>query len=1107
MALVVTTRVQGLAVPDPAINEENITPQGVAGTSSSYTQAGNKAGLPVPSQVTAMTLDATGLQTEGGDQEVYTLRSGNPGYEEGGFIHRNVTRGDAVNQYLGWNPYAVVADAASLFRSPGTGAGGSLVDVLRLDDGTVLMAHQKASAASGIEVQQYDPATGAWSVLGILATVLDALIQPCPCMVQLLPEETVLFFALADEGRNVIVARSEPDFSNLNFAGAQALRVDLPDGCTVTEMRAAFNNDQIVLFVRYTPGGGGDEIAQYASSDRGAHFEQVTSVWSVVGDFPDSMSVTPLVGGGFLFVYSDGVPGALVRYRSRRIGSAYEDVQNAADVALAALTVGATPSVTTWSDEDGIVYAAAAFTEAASSGVRLFRSINRGDSWDTWGAPICELDPGKVTSRFVEFAATSTAGRGIFVTRYVSGDAESISAVLCLFLGGPSRVTVPATDEDVGGVPIPTTNFPDVAFITWATSDDNAKAGGFYAPVDVPQNMGWTKAGAGAETVQADQTLLVSTAVQAASYFRTHAGDFRRVFAMFRNRIKAGDGDLTQPDDGFRVRLADNGGYQYTVTIRIDDTGLRVYDDEGVAIVGSVTGLDLTTDFYVAIAMEGSGGGAASGAVLVWYMQTGNAIHAHRWIPLIGGTLDDGGVTANDNRIEFANIQSSTADDNWGFVGYSFWPSRWSATDDVSTPFASTHSNPNSLHPRSYSPLPLLLEDDVHIVAKSGPSYIPDKWRITPAFDYAFTNIIPASNPSPRRGWRSLADNVQQLGTWLLDPDFLSRRLLNHSLAFLILNSNLEQVLVETSATGAAWVVLTTLDATDGWTPLEYDRRGATIIPRAGTVHSGSRYLWHSAHVGDTFVLNEEGSKTFHKIRANTEGAWIGSQSNTKKPTIVLERDNLPGALAVQAFGTGEIRRKDFGGIVHSYNLDHPYIRLRIPAQFTADGDYRIGQAPMCYLAAFAHEYDSGWSITREFDSEVFRRRGGTRRARKNGPSRRVVEIAWAETAVDASRAQVDAPDPDYVVCQTAVALAIGSVQDAVRMVEGVHIEQDGPVSPVVYLGRVPTDANATHPLEDWREFVYGRLETENLRIDNVTGDEGVSELERLNTITIREEV
>lgn len=1100
-AVIATDKIQGFATHDHRISEETITDQGAGSTDADFTQAGASAGVPAPDQQSAMVLEASGAQSDKGHLEVYTLRGGGPGLEEGGHLFRNVTLGDTASQKLGGDGYQVVTGVKSLFRSPGTGTGGSLPDVLRLADKTVLMAHQKASAASGVEIQQYDPATGAWSVLvAALSPLGTSHDQPCPALAQM-SDGKVLVFLVNDDGRNLITVKAEPDFSAFNYGGVHVLRSDLPVGATIHQVRAAYSSDQIALFVMYDTGGA-NEIAQYASRDGGNHFDLISLTWTASAN-PDAMSLTALKGGGFMFVYEDGATPS--RYQSTRIGSAYEDVQDTTPVVMIADNAGTTPTVSVWEDEDGIVYAYAQMSDGgASAATRLLRTLNRGDSWDQWGGPVAELDPAKTTNQLLDFAATSVGGRALLVSRYLaSNDAESESAVVCLFMGGYSSMTVPATDEAVGGVPTVTTNFPDTAFIPWSQSDDNGKMGGLWISIEEPQNVGWTGTGAGVEAIQSDQRLRITTSGDARSFYREAAGDFRRAIVMFAVQLNAGDGDLATEEIAAKVRLADNGGYQYTVTVRLDDTGFRLYDDEAAATIADVTGLDLSTGtFYFAIILNGDG---IDGDVLSFYAESTDVGHVRRWTRGPSSSLVNGGATANDNRVEFGHIATAVGSEisDWEFFGYNLWPYRWAALDDPDQRLAEAWNN-NDLHPISYSVWPRLLEDDVRLAAKDGPSFIAETWQIRPKYEFGIENLHPQSNPSPRRGWRNLGDGVQQLIPWELDPDFGSARQMNHSLLVLVQNSNLGTIEVE-GWDGAAWQSIVTLDATDDWTSLAYDRRGRTVIPRAGVSTTGERWFWHTAHVGDTFDLAGGESGNLHKITRNTEGAWLGNNSSTKKPTIVLADDNMPGALGAQAFGTGKIRRKDFGAIVHGYNLDYQFLRLRIPIQQTADDDYRIGQVFIGPIAAFAHEYDSGWSTIREFDSEVFRRRGGTRRARKRGPSRRLVEIAWSDTAIDASRVQDSQPDPNYVIGQTGTALAIGSPFDTLRTVEGIHEMQDGPVGLVTYLSRVPTDTDATHPLTDWREWVYGRLET-NPRTDNVTGDEAKTELERMNTIAVREE-
>jgi len=200
-----------------------------------------------------------------------------------------------------------------------------------------------------------------------------------------------------------------------------------------------------------------------------------------------------------------------------------------------------------------------------------------------------------------------------------------------------------------------------------------------------------------------------------------------------------------------------------------------------------------------------------------------------------------------------------------------------------------------------------------------------------------------------------------------------------------------------------------------------------------------------------------------------------------------------------------KIRRKDFGIVIHSYSDTYHALRIKIPSQATADGDYRIGQLFLGHVQAFARPHDLGWSEILEMDVEQGRRTGGTRRDRKRGPSRRLVEIAWVDSWTDATQIRASQPDPDFIRAQTSAAVAVGTPRDTIEMVAGLHDEQDGSVSPVLYLKKITTTTAGTHALTDRREFVYGRLET-SPRIDNTLGRQGTSDANRLNTITIREE-
>lgn len=1106
---ITASRIQALGIPIERISARGVAAKGVGSLDSDYSEAGPVPGVPEPDRTTAMVLQASGSQSDDGSLTVLSLRAGDsgPSAKAGGYGYRDDAA--AETNYMGWDGYEAVTGVDALFTG-NAAAGGSLPTVVRLQNRRVVVCHEAAGTvlSPSVAVLGYDPATEDWTTLAASLSVQGSMNdQTCPCLVEIPEDGLLLLFLVNADGRNLIMVASDDGGATWTAGNSyHVLQEDLPVSSTINEVRAAYSNGEMVLFIQWTPGGGGSEIAQYASVDRGVRFDQVAEAWGVAGDAPNALSVTALAAGGFLLTYADGdAVAADTRYKTRRIGSAWEDVQNATAITVTVdrVTPGR-PSVAVWTDEDGVLYLVCALSTGTETFTAIFRSMDSGDTWEPWGGPVATLIPGATTAELNEFAATSTGGLGLLITRYtVPTSNDSNSALMCVYLGGFGTQTLPATDEAIGGTPVVTTNFPDTQYICWSESDDNSKPGGFWTSIELPDSLGWTATGAGGTgTITADLELQIATVANTRGYRRQHTDStVTTLIAEVEVQVNSG-GSLSTKDIAAEFVLSDYDGtpasatFTYALSIRIAGTGWRLYDDNAGAQVGSTVVLGMGERIKIRIVIDNDGN------VLTFYAKHGPQRTA--WTAGPASTTLTNTPADVPNEIEFGNLAAATATSEWIHAGYCFWGWRWAPPSNAAATLAAGFSNSGDLHGRMYSALPVLVHDGVRIAAVDGPTLGGDSWTITPEHTYSLDNIFPLISPSPRRVWRSAADSVEEYVVWRLDADFTESRLRNTSLLFLVLNSNLETVVFE-RWNGAAWTTIVTLDSTTDWTGLTYDRRGGMLIPRTGQGTVALRYFWYGAHEGDTFEIVEGGSTTLHRIARNSEGAW-NDTATVKRPTIKLERDNLPGALTDQEFGTGKIRRKDFGAVVHSENSNDFAIRMRIPAQATADGYYQIGQLLVCHLAAFAHEYDNGRSITREFDAEMFRRRGGTRRAVTRGPSRRVVEIAWADTAVDASRVQADSPEPDYVGGQDAVDLAIGTPHDVLQLVEGVLMEGEGPVRPVVYLPRVPTDTDASHALVDWRDFVYGRMEVDP-RVDGVTGDESRSELNRLNTITIREEV
>jgi len=190
-----------------------------------------------------------------------------------------------------------------------------------------------------------------------------------------------------------------------------------------------------------------------------------------------------------------------------------------------------------------------------------------------------------------------------------------------------------------------------------------------------------------------------------------------------------------------------------------------------------------------------------------------------------------------------------------------------------------------------------------------------------------------------------------------------------------------------------------------------------------------------------------------------------------------------------------------------------------IPAQANADGYFQIGSVLIGEVAVFGQQFDRGLSWTARANVEDYSRPDGSRRPHSLGPVRRTVEFAWAETALDASRIQGGLNDgyevlpgtsnsPDYIT-GTSTGKPVASTVDAVSLVEGIVREVGGSAQPVVFLPRIPIKGGADYNeirFNDDKLFLFGRIDSDH-SYSVVQGNEGVDEVQRLNTVTITEEV
>ena len=357
-------------------------------------------------------------------------------------------------------------------------------------------------------------------------------------------------------------------------------------------------------------------------------------------------------------------------------------------------------------------------------------------------------------------------------------------------------------------------------------------------------------------------------------------------------------------------------------------------------------------------------------------------------------------------------------------------------------------------------------------------------------YSRGISNIDPQISPSPAMYWQSTS-NAEQVIEWDLGR---ANRPLNGTIGVYLGRVNFRTAYVE-SWNGSTWDAVATIDTATGTAGLSYTLDGR-ILTAAGTGTAATRYIHMDETDGQTIVLDTGGTPSAHKSLGNSEGVWAASHG--RKPLI-----RVSGSLgSVATSGLCDICADAVTVLIHNVTAAKTKWRLRIPASQTIPDDgYRIGVCligPMFYLPQV---YDWGRSIGADANVEVTEGRDGRRFAVRRGQARRYVDVAWPGGT---DTTQVYALDPDYYEPASGYAAA-GVVSDA-QALEAALVRSDGPLSPVVYLARVPEPSAATQVIVGREAILYGRLSS-GIQRRAVLGQEYSTEVIAVDSITVEEEV
>ena len=1107
---------RGLAILDPRISTSTLW-----SAQSSYTQAGNRPGTPEAQQTTDLVLETTGDQSASKSLRVRAQRPGLPGIgdQSGGFVWRY--DGDAL--WRGCDVPSVVTGIESMVWTDGSGvtveAGQSTV--ITLTDGSVLIAYYKrTTAGSGsrsIIVQRKDPLTGVWgsnsTVYSQDTTATDGF---HPCFV-LLPSGRVLLFHYVEDTTNneyqIRMHYTDDKGTNWSVGSQYCLDTALDisstagsgnPGYTARRMSAAYLNGDISLVIGLLANDTSltyrDVLRQVYSTDLGASLKTVAT-WTGASSTNAGASPCVIVVNGFFNLYYAGIAKPAVR----RIASAADDYRNDTPVemgtgAIYSLDTGTSkyidpnPSLSAVVTDSGEIFVLAMATGSTTRYIGIvMRSVDGGLTFGNLGAsPMTDdfspwFDNGYQTTTYPrDFSACWHEGRIVLAHQWKASPATSAEdSVSVLYLGGYSTVTMP-------GYKLFKTDLTRVGFNeTWLPYDEPAASGG---------TKYWTKTSSGSptETIGSGYLLLSSTTGEKVYYNRqgTTGNAYapqHGVIATTQLTVVAG-GSIADEKIFIKSRQVDNAGSPgagTTVSIRLSTSAIRVYDVIAAAGVGSDITIDTTAGVELLFSHKGT-------SFALWYRATSNSTD-RKWIagPTTTSLNDDSGA-AGTGVLEWGQGLEGAAATH---------TSHWFRFQDNSSTAAyigtglwSGQTNPDDLFTRSLASSAVAINDQVKIRAIDGPAMTGDNWNIDTRYRYEIGRVLPGVQPSPRIGWRSTADNVEQRiafqfgghgGTGTAET-------LSDTICLYLAGCNWRTGKLE-GWNGSAWVTIFNIDLADSLSSLPFVRKGEVITVNTAASHTGQRWILFDELVGATVDL---GSSKFRKVSTNSDGVW--TTATTKRPQLILEDiDNTEAAS-----GTCNIWSTRTAVVHHLAGVKYGGYRLVIDAQHTADDYYSVGTMFIGPVVPFGQQNSWDRAISRDANTDLTTFQDGQRTARKMGPARRQVVLAWSDP-VDMTNIQGHNPDPNYLISTTATGgEPIAARASTPWQLEGLIDRIDGAVDPVVYLPAIPkgSPGNSTWQFIQLYASCYGRV-VSGYRSDGVVGNEMEDTAVRVSSITIEEEL
>jgi hypothetical protein len=1081
-----------------------------------------------------MDLEATGTSTAGKSFDIQAVKPGNAkGTDTGGrFAWRN--QADAATSWRGWMPYSFITGASVFGVETATRISVAWPHAITTKEEYVHLVYSEMQATgsgtlSSLKVKTLNPYTEAWSIVQIGTGSTAG-----PCTIVELPSGRLL--VLVNETSSGSITSWYSDDKGATWAPAQShsdstsedYGIVVPNVGSikaVIHFQAVYHAGYITLIrevVDTSTATHNHEIDHYVSEDFGASFKlierfqpalaTVTGSGTSVADVYDPRLVVDLTGG-VLLIYSNRSSNTATSrqiYYTRKIApfATFADhLEFGSRLAKEPDQVDTQGRFVACVDPEGFLCVPQQSFKDATNNKRGMAWLGRYDLTD----PTALVTDGRThTAGFYHMSDTAAAdtqwelfsqvGSGIGASGWTQ-KTETINRSTVTHYKDRLLIITGSTSENEGGQGTTGRGSPmlvelggyqsfDMAGGISTSTGSTGRNGFTYIPTDTPDSVAadvtnFSPLGTATNTAfDVDLTgLLIDTSPAGDHYFifsETCSAGWARV----RGRTVAGvvGGEITSQYASFGI------GSPLGVELRFGRDRAQVWDTtpgygSAVAISNLLTLDDEDRDWM--ISWDDSGSNPAA-----WVMYKKPADQVWTRVTM----TSDLSTTPTSTGGWFGHRVTGSYSSTWNFVQFAntMRPDLrdWTEAD----------YHPIRQYGRPFSVYPTYLDAGWQLESKGSAAFVDDKWAAETGYEFPISAAHPEIAGSPRIEWRSI-DTTEVSIEWNLNSGATTRPL-SPATGLHLNGINFKTANFE-GWNGAAWVSIGAVNAATDYTGLSYALSGNVVAPRPSGTFSALRYVELEELAGSYAVFDPGGgSESIHKINHNSEGSFSAASGTVHVKPAELEVGGDVSAVA--AAGTFEVWEDAATLIVYNHTAVYQKYRLRIPAQSTAEGYFKIGAVVCGPLLVFGTDYSWGRTVALESNQEITTGRSGDRIVEELGPLRRQVQFAWTE-GWDARPTGGSSPIAfDHLSMNASTGLG---VRNDPTIMAGALRRLRGAKEPTVFLPRLPDSGNqATKMITGRARQVYGRV-VSPVTQQTILGDEGTNEVLTINQIVIDEEI